>query len=86
MEALRVVFAKLGFEIETEKVSTAAKQFDSLVNRVTSAWVVFRSLSGAVKLVNDQIQQGTQIRLLADQFGMTTNEVQKYKYAADQAG
>lgn len=86
MEALRAVFAKLGFEIDTQKVVDASKQFDKLVDRVLSAGVAFKSLSAASGLIKEQIEAATQVKMLGQQFQLTTDEVQKYKFAAEQVG
>lgn len=86
MEALRAVFAKLGFEIDTKKVDDATKRFNDLIKRVGVTAVAMASVRTAASFMNEQIQKGSEIKVLADQFAMTTDEVQKYKFAAEQVG
>lgn len=86
MQPLRAVFAKLGFDIETDKVVQAGKAFDALVSKVASAVFAFRAVGAASRFLNEQIKAGSEIKILADQLGMTTEEIQKYKFAADQVG
>lgn len=85
-EALRAVFARLGFDIDTAVIQRADAAFTGLLKKVASGAAVWRSFSSSIKLVQDQIAAGTEIRVLADQFGVTTDEIQKYKWAAEQAG
>lgn len=86
MEALRSVLAKLGFQIDSKELDAGNKKFNSFLSNIASGWASLRLGKGAWGFLEGQAKVGSDLQFLAAQLGFTTQELQKYKYAADQVG
>lgn len=87
--ALRELLASFGVEVDDVQLKAFDARLDSVASKVRALGGAFVSgalATGIGKFVNKNIQAGYQLDRTAEQLGISTDELQAWRFSAEQAG
>jgi len=89
MSALREIFASLGIEVDSEELENAGKKVDGFMGKLKLVGETVAEAFAFDKVkefVESQVEAATELERTALMLGVTTEELEKLRYAAGDAG